>query len=46
MLEYEDIISKWPELKDILNDIKAKGDPAIVIRDMLSEIIGSEELTL
>lgn len=46
MLEYEDIISKWPELKDVLNDIKAKGDPSIVIRDMLSEIIGSEELTL
>ncbi|MBO7697254.1 MAG: hypothetical protein J6Y28_04085 [Acholeplasmatales bacterium] len=46
MLEYEDIILKWPELKDALNDIKAKSDPAIVIRDMLSEIIGSEELTL
>lgn len=46
MLELNDIISKWPELKEILLDVKAKSDPAIVIRDLLSEIIGSEDLTL
>ena len=35
MIELEDIISRWPELKDKLTEIQANSDPAVIIKDIL-----------
>lgn len=37
MIELEDIISRWPELKDTLTEIQANADPATIIRNILAD---------
>jgi len=35
MIELDDIIGKWPELKNKLTEIQANSDPATIIRNIL-----------
>jgi len=42
MLEYEDIISKWPELQEFFNEKKLNSDPQFIVDSILDELGVSE----
>ena len=42
MLEYEDIILKWPELQEFFNEKKLNSDPQFIVDSILNELGVSE----